>query len=121
VSEEVDAADMAAWLKRQKWWMWDGDEEQEIREGRMMSQAIELYRKERARELAYDARKAAERARQDEMWAEAARTRKRAAELAERMRHMRRWGPENGFFVGTRGRIPKAVVKAYNEAMGIHS
>jgi hypothetical protein len=36
----------------------------------------------------------------------------------ERMRHMRVWGNENGFFVGTRGRIPGKVQRAYEEAFG---
>ncbi|AEW94066.1 hypothetical protein SCATT_16950 [Streptantibioticus cattleyicolor NRRL 8057 = DSM 46488] len=35
------------------------------------------------------------------------------------MRDMRRWGPENGYFVGTRGCIPRRVVEAYNQAHGI--
>jgi hypothetical protein len=34
------------------------------------------------------------------------------------MRDMREWGRENGFFVGTRGRIPRKVIDAYKEAKG---
>ncbi|MFD4646345.1 histone-like nucleoid-structuring protein Lsr2 [Streptomyces sp. NPDC056696] len=34
------------------------------------------------------------------------------------MRDMREWGPKNGFFVGTRGRIPRKVIDAYKEAKG---
>ncbi|MFF4557143.1 histone-like nucleoid-structuring protein Lsr2 [Streptomyces sp. NPDC001422] len=36
----------------------------------------------------------------------------------ERMRHMRQWGNENGLFVGTRGRISRKVIEAYEEAFG---
>ncbi|WP_326827444.1 Lsr2 family DNA-binding protein [Streptomyces sp. NBC_01751] len=43
----------------------------------------------------------------------------RAAHRAWLMKDMRAWGPENGYFVGTRGRIPRRVIEAYNEAKGI--
>lgn len=42
-----------------------------------------------------------------------------AAHRAWLMKDMRKWGPENGFFVGTRGRIPRKVIEAYREAKGI--
>ncbi|MGW1231408.1 Lsr2 family DNA-binding protein [Streptomyces californicus] len=43
----------------------------------------------------------------------------RAAHQAWLMRDMRAWGRENGYFVGTRGRIPRKVIDAYEEAKGI--
>ncbi len=49
-------------------------------------------------------------------------SRESAARIAahkQLMRDMREWGPKNGFFVGTRGRIPRKVINAYNEAKGI--
>jgi hypothetical protein len=51
--------------------------------------------------------------------AEARAVMQKAYEHKQRMRDMREWGRENGYFVGTRGRIPRRVVEAYNEAKGI--
>ncbi|MFD4608261.1 histone-like nucleoid-structuring protein Lsr2 [Streptomyces sp. NPDC058440] len=44
---------------------------------------------------------------------------KAAAHRAWLMKDMRKWGPENGYFVGTRGRIPRKVIEAYKEVKGI--
>ncbi|MFJ9771844.1 histone-like nucleoid-structuring protein Lsr2 [Kitasatospora sp. NPDC101157] len=70
----------------------------------------------------YDARKAQERAareRMDASWARAEESRKRAQFHSHHMKKCREWGRENGFTVGTRGAIPKAVRKAYKEATGV--
>jgi hypothetical protein len=66
----------------------------------------ELERKKRERE---------ESARRSEASRIAA---QRRYEHKELMRDMRKWGPENGYFVGTRGRIPRKVIEAYKEAKG---
>jgi hypothetical protein len=64
--------------------------------------------------------------REVERLAEDERRRVEARESARRieahkklMRDMREWGPKNGFFVGTRGRIPRRVIEAYNQAKGL--
>ncbi|MFC9591541.1 histone-like nucleoid-structuring protein Lsr2 [Streptomyces sp. NPDC056944] len=44
---------------------------------------------------------------------------RKAEEHARLMKDIRAWGPENGFFVGTRGPIPRRVVEAYREAKGL--
>ncbi|MGV9693418.1 Lsr2 family DNA-binding protein [Streptomyces sp. NPDC003444] len=62
-----------------------------------------------------------ERERRELMDRRAAEARERRAHQAWLMRDMRKWGPENGFFVGTRGRIPRKVIEAYNKAKGITS
>jgi hypothetical protein len=43
----------------------------------------------------------------------------RAYEHKQLMRDMREWGRENGYFVGTRGRISRKVIDAYKEAKGL--
>ncbi|MFI1530028.1 Lsr2 family DNA-binding protein [Streptomyces griseus] len=43
----------------------------------------------------------------------------RAAHQTWLMKDMREWGRDNGYFVGTRGRIPRKVIDAYKEAKGI--
>ncbi|WP_340376622.1 histone-like nucleoid-structuring protein Lsr2 [Streptomyces sp. SS7] len=64
-------------------------------------------------------KRAAQRRAQQEEWDRQRReSAKEAAHRAWLMKDMRKWGPENGFFVGTRGRIPRAVIEAYNEAKG---
>lgn len=66
------------------------------------------------------------RRRQAERLAENERRRVEARESVRRveahkrlMKDIREWGRENGFFVGTRGRIPRRVIEAYNEAKGL--
>lgn len=44
---------------------------------------------------------------------------RRAEEHTRLMKDMREWGRENGYFVGTRGRIPRKVINAYREAKGL--
>ncbi|MEU8948801.1 histone-like nucleoid-structuring protein Lsr2 [Streptomyces sp. NPDC048489] len=104
-------------MQRQRWFTtgpWDTD----FQERKFLPQALELYHRERPRELK---READERARKEE-WARISAESQAASERLwrhkERMRHIRKWGPENGFFVGTRGRIPGKVMKAYEEAFG---
>ncbi|MFD4904963.1 Lsr2 family DNA-binding protein [Kitasatospora purpeofusca] len=70
----------------------------------------------------HDARKADERAareRMEEQWRRADESRQRAEHYARHMKLCREWGRENGYFVGTRGAIPKAVREAYKEATGV--
>ncbi|MFC9231371.1 histone-like nucleoid-structuring protein Lsr2 [Streptomyces decoyicus] len=68
-----------------------------------------------------DARAAqeAERKRQwDEMWERSKAAQAEALRMKEHMRKAREWGRDNGYFVGTRGRIPARVWKAYQESVG---
>jgi len=69
--------------------------------------------------LAEQARKKREREESDRRAAESRAAAQRDYEHRKLMRDMREWGRENGYFVGTRGRIPRRVVEAYNEAKGI--
>ncbi|MGW3232499.1 Lsr2 family DNA-binding protein [Kitasatospora sp. NPDC001095] len=70
----------------------------------------------------HDARKAKETAARELMeegWRQADESRQRAEHHARHMRLCREWGNANGFTVGTRGAIPKAVRVAYKEATGV--
>lgn len=64
-------------------------------------------------------RAAEERARQEELDRKRRASAEAAAHQAWLMKDMRKWGPENGYFVGTRGRIPRKVIEAYEEAKGL--
>lgn len=57
--------------------------------------------------------------RRERMWEEARKSREQSAHRRWLMADMRKWGPENGYFVGTRGRIPRKVIDAYREAKGL--
>ncbi|MFJ5066502.1 histone-like nucleoid-structuring protein Lsr2 [Kitasatospora sp. NPDC088556] len=70
----------------------------------------------------HDARKVLEEAKRkewEERWARVAKSSERADYHARHMKKCREWGNENGFTVGTRGAIPKAVRQAYKEATGV--
>ncbi|WP_055523467.1 Lsr2 family DNA-binding protein [Streptomyces graminilatus] len=79
---------------------------------------IRYFREYYPRHLARLKREAEQREKETRMWAEAAEDRKRAEHQIWLMKDMREWGRENGYFVGTRGRIPRRVIEAYNEAKG---
>ncbi|MFJ9900231.1 histone-like nucleoid-structuring protein Lsr2 [Streptomyces sp. NPDC091280] len=116
--EELDLEDVAAWCKRQRWFStgpWDTN----FIERKFLPQVLNIYKTERARELKEEERRAKERAHWEELSRQSREAMERAAEHARLMRDMRAWGRENGYFVGTRGRIPQAVVKAYKEAKGL--
>jgi 5,10-methylenetetrahydrofolate reductase len=66
-----------------------------------------------------EAEEAARRAESERRAAESRESARRIEAHKKLMRDMREWGPKNGFFVGTRGRIPRRVVEAYNEAKGL--
>ncbi|MFK0231197.1 histone-like nucleoid-structuring protein Lsr2 [Streptomyces sp. NPDC090303] len=118
--EAVDLEDVAAWLLRQTWLPVPYTEDDERWQRREFFPAlISLYKTERPRELR---REAEEAARQEERARIAAQSRE-AARIADEHRRLmldiRAWGPENGFFVGTRGPIPRQVIEAYNKEKGI--
>ncbi|MER6382113.1 Lsr2 family DNA-binding protein [Streptomyces sp. NPDC001118] len=69
--------------------------------------------------LAQKKREAEERARSEARSREVAAAAEKARQHAWRMRDMREWGRDNGYFVGTRGRIPRKVIEAYKEAKGL--
>ncbi|MER6102419.1 histone-like nucleoid-structuring protein Lsr2 [Streptomyces sp. NPDC001832] len=64
-------------------------------------------------------REAAERALEEEKSRRRRAAAERVAEHTRLMKEMREWGRENGYFVGTRGRIPGKVINAYREAKGL--
>jgi hypothetical protein len=66
-----------------------------------------------------EAEEAARRAESERRAAESRESSRRITAHKELMRDMREWGPKNGYFVGTRGRIPRKVIDAYREAKGL--
>lgn len=69
--------------------------------------------------LAEQERRKREREESERRSAESRAAAQRAWEHKKLMRDMREWGRENGYFVGTRGRIPRKVIEAYEEAKGL--
>ncbi|MVO87444.1 hypothetical protein GPA10_22435 [Streptomyces sp. p1417] len=118
IEGELDLEDVAAWCLRQKW-LGITEQSPMYRNRDFFPQLLELYRTERARELRQEAEEAARRTELERRAAESRAAQQRAYEHQRLMRDMREWGRENGFFVGTRGRIPRKVINAYNEAKGI--
>lgn len=118
MTEPLDLEDVAAWCLRQKWLgMREDDESLKRRE--FFPRLIEMYRERRPEELKQEAEEAARRAESERIAVESRAALARAAEHTRLMKDMREWGRENGFFVGTRGRIPRRVIEAYNEAKGL--
>jgi hypothetical protein len=68
--------------------------------------------------LARQRREAERQAQQEELARRCRESAEKRAHQTWLMRDMREWGRENGFFVGTRGRIPRKVIDAYKEAKG---
>ncbi|MFB7906385.1 histone-like nucleoid-structuring protein Lsr2 [Kitasatospora sp. NPDC056076] len=83
------------------------------------SNEVRYYLVEKPKEDARKAKAEAERKRWDELWADAEESRKRAEHHARHMKMCREWGNANGFVVGARGAIPKAVREAYKEETGV--
>jgi hypothetical protein len=120
VDGELDLEDVAAWALRQTWLPVGYSEDDEEWQRREFSPPLlRFYRDNRPRELKAEAEKVAREAESQRRAEESRRAAQRAAEHRRRMRDMREWGPANGFFVGTRGRIPRRVVEAYNQAKGL--
>lgn len=115
---DVDLEDVASWCLRQKWLgMREDNEQWQKRE--FLPQLIEVYQRERPKELKREAEEAARRSEWERIATESRKAAERAAHQAWLMRDMRKWGRDNGHFVGTRGRIPRKVIDAYKEAKGI--
>jgi hypothetical protein len=68
--------------------------------------------------LERERREAERQAQQEELARRCRESAEKRAHQTWLMRDMREWGRENGFFVGTRGRIPRKVIDAYKEAKG---
>ncbi|NEB42560.1 histone-like nucleoid-structuring protein Lsr2 [Streptomyces sp. SID14515] len=85
----------------------------------LLSPEIRLFNDRYPAYLVQVAREKAERAKWGRIAVERREAAARAAHHAWLMKDMRAWGRENGYFVGTRGRIPRKVVDAYKEAKGI--
>jgi hypothetical protein len=115
---EYDPEDVAAWCQRQRWFT-TGPWDTEFHERRFHPKVLALYKVDRARELERERREAAQRAESERRAAESREASARWAAHKQLMRDMRKWGPENGYFVGTRGRIPRKVIEAYKEAKGL--
>ncbi|MFG3176566.1 histone-like nucleoid-structuring protein Lsr2 [[Kitasatospora] papulosa] len=114
---DVDLEDVAAWCLRQKWLGMREDSE-DFRERRFFPRLIEVYQRERPKELKREAEEASRRAEWDRIAVERRKAAERAAHQTWLMKDMREWGRKNGHFVGTRGRIPRKVIDAYKEAKG---
>jgi hypothetical protein len=69
--------------------------------------------------LKREAEEAARRAESERRAAESRESSRKREAHKKIMRDMREWGPNNGYFVGTRGRIPRKVIEAYREANGL--
>ncbi|MFE5542752.1 histone-like nucleoid-structuring protein Lsr2 [Streptomyces sp. NPDC056534] len=118
--EEVDLEDVAAWLLRQTWLPVPYTEDDERWQRREFFPAlIRFYKAERPKELKREAEEAARKAERKRIAEESREAIRIADEHRRLMRDIRAWGPENGFFVGTRGPIPRRVVEAYREAKGL--
>ncbi|MFF3416801.1 histone-like nucleoid-structuring protein Lsr2 [Streptomyces sp. NPDC002698] len=118
VDLDYDPEDVAAWCLRQPWLgMTEGHEDWQKRE--FFPQLISLYKERRAEELKREAREREKRAEDERRAAESRAAAEKWRQHKELMRDMRKWGPENGFFVGTRGRIPRKVIEAYEKAKGL--
>jgi hypothetical protein len=79
---------------------------------------IRLFHNRYPSYLARMQREKEERERSERRRVEARESARRIEAHKKLMRDMREWGPKNGFFVGTRGRIPRKVIDAYKEAKG---
>ncbi|MEU1176576.1 hypothetical protein ABZ464_02820 [Streptomyces sp. NPDC005820] len=77
-----------------------------------------FYAAYKPRDDARDAQEVERKRQSDEMWERAKAAQERYWRMKEHMRKAREWGRENGFFVGTRGRIPARVWAGYQEAIG---
>ena len=118
VDEALDLEDMAAWVLRQTWLgMREDDPRWQQRD--FFPQLIEMYRKERPKELKREREEAERRAEWNRLSAESRAAAQRHYEHKKLMSDMREWGRDNGYFVGTRGRIPRKVIEAYKEAKGL--
>ncbi|WP_328377059.1 Lsr2 family protein [Streptomyces sp. NBC_00440] len=69
--------------------------------------------------LAEIERKKGEREKWERIANESRAAAERTAHQTWLMKDMREWGRENGYVVGTRGRIPSEVINAYREAKGL--
>jgi hypothetical protein len=117
---DVDLEDVAAWVLTQTWLKCGYSEDDPAWQRRDFSPPlIRLYKQVRPGELKREAEKAAREAENERWKRETREANARWAAHKQMMRDMRKWGPENGYFVGTRGRIPRKVIEAYKEAKGI--
>ncbi|MGW6346859.1 Lsr2 family DNA-binding protein, partial [Streptomyces sp. NPDC055080] len=85
----------------------------------LLSPEIRLFNDRYPSHLAKLERERVEREKSERIAVESRASAERAAHQVWLMKDMRKWGRENGHFVGTRGRIPRKVVDAYKEAKGI--
>ncbi|MGW2710743.1 Lsr2 family DNA-binding protein [Streptomyces sp. NPDC001356] len=114
----LDLEDMAAWCLRQRWLGYTEDDPAWQRR-EFFPQLIEMYQSERPKELERERREAEKRDRQKELDRQRRESTRAAAYHVWLMRDMREWGRENGYAIGTRGRIPRKVIEAYKEAKGL--
>jgi len=119
---ELDPDDVRLFLGTLSWRIPESEtdfERERLARGEFLGPEIRLYLSERPRQLARERREVERREEEARSWAGVEESRKAAEALARRMKDMRDWGPKNGYFVGTRGRIPRHVIEAYNKAKGI--
>ncbi|MFE9456004.1 histone-like nucleoid-structuring protein Lsr2 [Streptomyces californicus] len=79
---------------------------------------VRFYAQYKPSDDARDERERLAREASERMWEQAREAQERMYRMKEHMRKAREWGRENGFFVGTRGRIPARVWSAYQESIG---
>jgi hypothetical protein len=108
---EVDHEDVRAYMVRKG--MRDADDYVPV-----TPPEIRFYVAYKPRDDARDTQEAERKRQSEEMWERAKVAQERRWRMKEHMRKAREWGRENGFFVGTRGRIPARVWSAYQEAIG---
>ncbi|MFJ7907473.1 histone-like nucleoid-structuring protein Lsr2 [Kitasatospora sp. NPDC096204] len=83
------------------------------------SAEVRFYLEQRPKDDARLAKEVAERKRLEDFWADSVESTRKAQEHIRHMKKCREWGRENGFAVGARGAIPKAVREAYKESTGV--
>ena len=119
---DLDPDDVRKFLRSLSWRTAESETEYErdrLERGEFLGPEIRLYLSERPRQLERERREVERREEEARLWARAEASRKAAEAHAWRMADMRKWGPENGYFVGARGRIPRRVIEAYNKAKGV--
>lgn len=108
---EVDPEDVRAYMVRQG--MRTADDRSPV-----TPPEVRFYVEYKPRDDARDAREAERKRQWAEMWERSKAAQEKRWQMKEHMRKAREWGRENGFFVGTRGRIPARVWTGYQKAIG---
>ncbi|MEV3860693.1 histone-like nucleoid-structuring protein Lsr2 [Streptomyces sp. NPDC050095] len=114
-SEEQDVPDteLVKWFIRLKGLRREDDD------GPVLPPEIRLFNAAYPSYVADQERRTKEREESARVSAESRAAAQRHYEHTKLMKDMREWGRGNGYFVGTRGRIPRKVIDAYREEKGL--